>query len=257
MKFICPRCQARLTIPAERVPAQGAWARCPKCRERFFLKVRAPEEFAEAPALRRRGRTAEEQALIDRQRAKTGRPETSLEGAGGGWEVVVFPQPAADYRLYGLIAALAVGGFLGFLVHGFRSAGDWPTRTEAQAPRAALAYEEAGLAADLSAMRLNFSRRSGLNRTIDYQCPEVRVFKHLMTQLAPEACGGELAQIRLWSSNTLEGFRVVGFCLAEAKGTTPEVEVRWAEGAALAGLANDPGRLEIPLASEAEREASL
>ncbi|MDR3037758.1 MAG: zinc-ribbon domain-containing protein, partial [Candidatus Adiutrix sp.] len=38
MKFVCPKCQAKLAIPPERVPAAGAWARCPKCRERFFIK---------------------------------------------------------------------------------------------------------------------------------------------------------------------------------------------------------------------------
>jgi len=249
MKFVCPRCRAGLSIPEERVPAAGAWARCPKCQERFFLKVRGAldplaAETGPAGRLRPGGRTAGEQRLLDRQRARMGRAETSLEGPDGLGEVTVFPAPAPNYGLYGLAAALAVGGFLGFLAHAFRSAGDWTERPEPTAPPTA-SYEERGLAADLAAMRRDFRRRPGLRRNIGYSGREARVFKYLMAQLAPEACGGEFFSLRLWSPDTRQGFKAIGACLNEGQ-TAPELEVKWMGEAVQAGLAGR-GRLEISL----------
>lgn len=245
MKFVCPRCKAGLEIPKERVPAAGAWARCPKCQERFFLKVRAADPPGLAPGLpgRRAGRTAEEQRLLDRQLARMGRAraETSLEGPVGTWEVVLFPAPAPNYRLYGLVTALAVGGLLGLMFHLFQSAGSWPAEMAAAPPRA-VNYEDRGLAIDLAAMRRDFRRRPGLRRNIDYSGREARVFKYLMTELAPEACGGEFHRLRLWSSDTSRGFKAVGTCLAEGE-TAPELQIQWAGERVVAGLAGS--RLEI------------
>ena len=250
MKFVCPRCQSKLNIPAERVPAAGAWARCPKCHERFFLKVKAAEPVPSAPEagrVRPAGRTAAEQKLLDRQRAKMGRPqaETSLEGPAGLWEVVVFPAAAPDYRLYGLVAALAVGGLLGFLIHAFRSAGGG-SGGPAAVPAPRLSYEDRGLTTDLNAMRRDFRRRSGLSRNVSYGGREARVFKYCMSQLAPGACAGEFSSLRLRSTNTLEGFRAVGVCLDEDE-TAPELEINWQGGLVVARVAGARRPLEIPL----------
>jgi predicted Zn finger-like uncharacterized protein len=268
MKFVCPRCQAKLNIPAERVPAAGAWARCPKCQDRFFLNVRGADQAREggpappapaSPAGRLRsaaGRTAEEQRLLDRQRAKLGRPkaETSLEGPAGVFEVVVFPTHAPDYRLYGLAAALVVGGFLGLLLHAFQSAGARPDEAVDDLGPPVVNYEDGGLAADLSALRRDFSRRSGLSRNIDYRGREVRVFKYLMAQLAPRACDGEFSSLRLWSFDTGQGFKAVGACLARGE-TSPELEINWQGEVVLASLAGGRRHLEISPASAGAGEA--
>ena len=258
MKFICPRCQSKLNLPEERVPAAGAWARCPKCQERFFLKVKAAEPAPPGPAAGRphpAGRTAEEQKLLDRQRAKMGRPqaETSLEGPAGLGEVVVFPTPAPNYRLYGLAAALAVGGLLGFLAQAFRSAGGsaGPEPVRAAPP---LSYEDRGLVTDLNALRRDFSRRSGLSRNVNYGGREARVYKYCMSQLAPRACDGEFSILKLRSSNTREGFRAVGVCLDNEDETAPELEINWRGRVAMAGVAG-ARPLEIPLASAGAGEA--
>jgi DNA-directed RNA polymerase subunit RPC12/RpoP len=212
------------------VPEAGAWTRCPECRERFFLKTRDADSQGPDPAgpARVSGRTAEEQRLLDRQRAKMGRPraEASLEMGPAGWEVAVFPALSPDYRLYGLAAALVAGVFLGVLVHIFQAAWISPAPAPAPAPLVAV-YREDGLDADLAAMRRDFSRRRGLSRNIGYQGREVRVFKYFMAQMAPGAC--EFSSLRLWSTDTGEGFKAVGACLDQ--GETPELAINWQGGA--------------------------
>jgi len=48
MKIICPECKKAYQVPDAKIPAKGAYARCPNCRHRFFLK-----KDAERPKPRR------------------------------------------------------------------------------------------------------------------------------------------------------------------------------------------------------------
>jgi hypothetical protein len=139
------------------------------------------------------------------------------------------------------------------LVQAFRSAGGsaGPEPVRAAPP---LSYEDRGLVTDLNALRRDFSRRSGLSRNVNYGGREARVYKYCMSQLAPQACDGEFASLRLRSSNTWEGFRAVGVCLDEGE-TAPELEINWRGGLVTARVAGARHPLEIPLAAAGAGEA--
>lgn len=75
MYLTCPSCLARLQIAAEKIPPRGAWARCPKCKEKFVVKPEGqglgllddPTPSARPPAHNlNRPRTPEEQRLLER-----------------------------------------------------------------------------------------------------------------------------------------------------------------------------------------------
>ena len=235
MNFACPRCQARLSLPAGQMPTEGARARCPKCLESFIIKPRRAEPRGPAPP-GRRPRTAEEQELLDRLGAKRGQAEARPPSPDDPGEVVVLPEPAPRYALYGLAVALMAAGVLGFFFHAFQAAGKLPEPQKTQPPpQPPLSYEERGLAADLAAMRRDFRRRQGLYRKIDYRGREERVFKYIIARLAPEACGGDFSGLRLWSTDTRAGFKALGTCRDENL-TAPELEINWQGEKITAGL---------------------
>ena len=49
MKIRCPKCQTIAKIDSQKVPEAGAYANCPKCRERFFIKKPAAEPARKPP----------------------------------------------------------------------------------------------------------------------------------------------------------------------------------------------------------------
>ncbi|MEW5723953.1 MAG: zinc-ribbon domain-containing protein, partial [Thermodesulfobacteriota bacterium] len=76
MKLDCPKCGAVVSVPEDKVPAKGAWGRCPKCREKIFIQKPGPpaETAAPPPAPRR----AQEPA----RRTAPGKPSPPTPGLG-------------------------------------------------------------------------------------------------------------------------------------------------------------------------------
>lgn len=138
LKLACPKCRLNLRVPAQRVPASGAWAQCPRCRERFFINpaghsleeltrpfASGPAEAAPGPAPApgpasapgpvsasgpasasapaaspgRPVRDANSQRLLDRLKAKRGPQADEPDDYEPGM-VMVYPEPAIPESVF-------------------------------------------------------------------------------------------------------------------------------------------------------------
>jgi len=261
MKLVCPRCAARSRIPAERVPAKGAWARCPKCEERFFVKSKGPETpVGQAPDLGTgvpgpHSRSPEAQRIIDRLRGpREAEAESRLAPPRPDQELVtVFPEAAADYRLYflGLILVvvfMAVGVAMLFKESlEVSPVASQPTLAEFKVTE----FGQDQLRANLAYIRKSTNRRNHFTRRITTPGPEFQVFETLLERLAPGGCSG-LDTLVLESKSPAGGFEVLALC--RPKGLYEfKMSVRWRDGFAVITM---PGRREsvsIALSQEAAR----
>ncbi len=250
MKLVCPKCQARSSIPDERVPANGAWAKCPQCAERFFIRPAAGQIPASetvprpAPA----GRSPEAQKLLDRLRAQ--RPGEAA--APGELEqplevVTVFPDPEAHYPAYGLGLILAGLIFLSaviYLVYSAQSRSVEAARPQATAfiPKP---YGMEEVRGDLLLMRRETVNRMTYERLVEHSGRESRMFKYFLANLAPGSCQ-EITSLTLRSKRPLEGFQAQGICLA-GNGKTPELSVRWQGRTAVATMGDESEQIEVLL----------
>jgi DNA-directed RNA polymerase subunit RPC12/RpoP len=253
MKFVCPKCNQALTIPDNRVPEAGAWARCPKCQERFFLTPK-PVDLASSPqraAPPVRKRTAEAQSLIDRLRGRNGLgANTSLNGPDNGLVfVTVFPTPAPNYAAYAAGIAVVVGFFVAAMGGVFSYDGPPDAaRAEAVFPAPPAAYDQEALRQDLAAMRRDLARRRNVTLRVDYRGRESRVYKYFLAELAPGQAQ-DIVGLRLWSSDTSGGFSVSAEGLDDRQ-SLPDLTIRWAGENALATMPGQSGQatLQIDLA---------
>lgn len=253
MKFSCPSCKVKLSIADEKVPNDGAWAKCPKCGDRFHVKARAldfdsPVSQGSSPLMR--GRTIDEQKLIDRLRLKNGfgaRPRSSGPDDDEENLVLIYPKQASPVWPYAMIVIIMVGGFLALLAGAFKGADYNPPAPVADNNRPVeRPYDPDGLMADLKAMRSDFARQKNLNRHIDYYGREIRVFEHFLSTLAPEKCK-EILSLQIRSPKTVEGFTASGVC-ARGRVEVPALSVRWVGESAHVTMADTPGSIVIDMA---------
>lgn len=249
MKLVCPKCQARSSVPDERVPADGAWGVCPKCAERFFIRpagdpIPGPET---APRSSPAGRSPEAQKLLDRLRAQRSAEAAPPDEPGWDLEVVtLFPDPEAHYPTYLLGLTLAGLGLLITAVLLVYSAQSRPRET-AQ-PRTAFIPAPYGMDAlrdDLLTLRQETVIRNKFERLIEESGRESRMFKYFLANLAPGSCQ-EITSLTLWSKRPVEGFQAQGLCLS-GTGRTTELSVRWQGRSAVATMGNEPGQIEVLL----------
>lgn len=243
MKLTCPKCQAQSTVHDERIPANGAWARCPRCQDRFFIKppARQPDLFRStsnkpgpAPA---RGRSPEAQKLIDRLRPKKeSEAETSLDGPAGLDVITVFPAPIVPYAefamLLGLLAVVAVLVIIrAFWVSGEKAV---ITVSSPQAVGQVSAYDEEQMIKDLTAMRRNMFHKGSVFYTVDYTGLESRIFNYLMRTMAPGVCPG-ISRLEIRALRPRDGYTVIGTCL-DARWGKQEIAVRWVDRSAAVSI---------------------
>ena len=251
MKFICPKCNAALTIPDRQVPEAGAWARCPKCRERFYLKAKpvdlhAKHERAAAPPTRTRSSDA--QSLIDRLRSRNNPDaDTYLRGPDNDFgSVTVFPEPAPNYLLYAAGVGGMVGVFLAALGGMFNYEGPQSSTRAAAVFPAQRPYDHDGLRGDLMSIRRDLSQHKNVARQISYRGRESRVYKYFLAELAPDKCQ-EIIGVRLWSTDTVYGFNAAAEC-ADDRLSVPELEVRWEGESARVAMAGQEKSMSVDLA---------
>lgn len=234
MKLTCPKCRAKSSVPDAQVPVNGAWARCPKCGERFFIQplgqgwMDAPLQEAQAPAPKSRRRSPEAQKMLERLRSKSeteGR--TSLTGpAYDPATITVFPQPESSQALT-WVAAAVLAFMVGYvLVGSFNQGGK--VRVASEEPTTILgvtAYGEKELRADLLALRRQSSGRPHLRRTVSYSGHESRVFKYFLAELAADECQ-EITRLDISADRSDNDFNAVALCLDDRR-SIPTMRVLW------------------------------
>lgn len=231
MKLVCPKCLSSLTVPDGKMPANGGWARCPRCAGRFFVKpasAAAPGPPGHTPAeafpARPLQRDADSQRLIDRLKKIRGgeqRADVIDDPAASVYaEITIFPEPAPSLLKYQIIGGLLL--FLPLII------GSW-VFFRAEPPAAVNSPVAAGelrrsfdddyrpeqVRADLLRIRKNmFNRKSPLNVT--QSGPESRVYKYFAGRLVPGVCD-DISGLVLERMNDADGFSVIATCLGNRK----------------------------------------
>lgn len=255
MNLTCPRCHATLAIADERVPVNGAWAKCPKCQERFFIKANPvlvdqnKEEERTAPL---RGRDQASQKLLDRlKKNKVKEAETSLDAPDDQTILVtVFPEAVINQQLYILFMVMAVVVLIVILIMGFSAAGlnrEQPSPT-VQAYLVIPEYGAQSLKTDLITLRSALHSRRLTRRVVTYQSPETRVFKYALARLAPDLCQ-EIVRVSIWTNDPYRQFTAKADCLEEGW-SPPVMEVVWKKGKAIITFTDHPDQLEVDLKRE-------
>ncbi|UQZ87819.1 hypothetical protein C4J81_00730 [Deltaproteobacteria bacterium Smac51] len=251
MKLTCPRCFSKSTVPDERVPAGGAWAKCPKCKERFFINPGAAI-FQTAPDVtilpsRPAGRSEEAQSLLARMRKHDTEASTRIDGPPYDPSMVtLFPEPLVNYRVYFLTLGLLVAGLAAFLINVFRdSAGNVPPGQSFPAQLAVNEYNEDDFINELRRVRRTTHRRNHLLLTIDHKGLETRVFQKILDKLVPGACP-EVVKLMFVSDHPAGGFNAEITCRPDMPPDF-EMEVRWRSGSALINLPGRNQRMTVPL----------
>ncbi len=232
MNITCPHCRARSRIADERVPGAGAWARCPKCRNRFFIRPPEPEgPPAGAPPAAEADRNDLRRRILRRVRgsaAAEAYASRTLE-AGPEPEVLVFPEATLSPR-----ACLALGLALlalPLILIGvfFKSASSWRPAPPPPTTQVAVIDETkriAYLKGDLLQLRNRMMRWRRLQYSVEYTGSESRVFKHYAARLLPPSVCGDITRLELRSERPSRGFTATATCLDRRHGLV-DMEIGW------------------------------
>lgn len=245
LKLVCPKCQLNLRVPEQRVPAAGAWAQCPRCRERFFINPAGSSledltrPFANGDsgsAAPRRGASARDsssQRLLDRLKAKRGQPEEPGYEPG---QVIVYPEPALPGSVYQAASVVMLCLPLLAVFFLFSSANTRLNRPAAPPPApVSTAVERLNdqenpelIRKDLVSIKRDHLMRRRNLYGMGYSGPESRVFNYFMNRLAPGVCDGvHYLQVSV-PMGGVSGFSMTGLCLAP-EGRRLEMRVKWSD----------------------------
>lgn len=193
MKVRCPKCQAIAKIDSHKVPEAGAYANCPHCQARFFVRkpdAATPRKPTRPSSLAPSQRPPEPEPLIEPPAA--GRPEahdddlewldpysvgTMEDDFKTGWVILI-----------GLVALVL--GILAFMsLH--HSAPDLVAKPETMTEIPESGYDHrVELAKDLKLIRLKINRANYTEYRVDNDGPEFRFLTEMV-----EICGGECSGI--------------------------------------------------------------
>ncbi len=225
MNVRCPHCRAKSRVADERVPLKGAWAKCPKCGERFFLR---PPERAEEKTETAVSSEELRARILARVRGREGEAFTSRQPEDDAWpEVTVFPEASLSPARVTAIGFLLLALFLAVLGFFFRSAArvEIPPPPAPSAPQAANEEEILAVQAKNRLLRLRSRTiKSGLlSYSVHYTGDESRLFKHYAAKLAPGVCR-DITGLTMHSEDAAYGFTLTADCL---DGNRVDMKVRW------------------------------
>lgn len=208
MILACPICRGKLSLPEDRVPQAGAWARCPRCGDRFYLAPRPPEKDDGPAGPEADART--EGAAARRRHPKPGRAafqalSPRLGPAFDISQVTVFPEAANPRRPLAGLGPLALLLLIAAVSWLYFAAAEPPPLPPA-AVLSAPAYEREQFQADLSFLIKAVSHELRLDYQARPRGPEERVFRHFMAALeAPPAGLPAEISLRVSSSSPERG----------------------------------------------------
>jgi hypothetical protein len=241
-----------MAIADERLPLAGAWAKCPGCQERFYIKPPGqpvdlsapPQAFPPLPANSQANRD-----LAARIKRRQNRVESREEVVEYDPEAItVFPERAASPAFYSALAGFLLLLPLAAVAVAF-SRVDIP-------PPPAPKYGQPLLAAidpktrnlvrnELIGLRREFMNRRPFSSGVNYSGPESRIFNYFMEILAPEACGG-ISYLKIESSAPRQGFTATGTC-TDDENAFLKLDITWPNRHAVAQIQGYAGQEEIEL----------
>ncbi|MEW6261544.1 MAG: zinc-ribbon domain-containing protein [Thermodesulfobacteriota bacterium] len=228
MKVICPTCQTTSRISEAKIPPQGAYARCPKCQERFFIKrpkpaAKTPDSRTGEAATPRSGMGPARPPLASSLRPP---PVPDQEYYDGDQEPpTLLPEPEA-WRGWYVIAAvfLLLAGTVSYYTLGRQSNIPLkrPARPLAQRPAGLPSPAEVAFERDLTFVRRAIMRRNFTSYTVEIISPEMRLLFDLL-----DRCGGDCPAMFKASLHPLagqDGFTAEVSCLEKK---TYQVRYLW------------------------------
>jgi len=262
MKLVCPKCHSKSTVPDERVPAAGAWARCPKCSERFFIRPVGQSSGLDmqpqkAPVKSVRGRSEEAQRMINRLRSKTeAEGLTTLDGPEYNPETItVFPQPAPN-PAFTVIATGVMIVLAGFVLIGSFSKGSTVKVNAPQTPAimSHYTYGEKDLRADFQLLRKRATQQPHLRYQVTYTGYESRVFKHFLNEIAPDDCQ-DITSLYIKADRAANSLTATATCQDNSR-IIPDMQIRWEGRDALISITGREALLRFNLFPPADGSAS-
>jgi len=221
VKFTCPACQAKLTINDERIPEAGAWARCPKCQDRFFIPPKnkalgLDRTDANGPPRLNLERGEAREKILARARSINGASDNQA-AAEFDPEAVVVIYP--DLQQRSLLLNVAIGFFIVLpliaLLVAFKASSRIPTdASQAEVVTVARVTDKdnsALIRSDLVSLRRKMIRQGRFSVGVESSSAETRVFNYYMDRLVPGACQG-ISYIEVSSSSPVNGFKAVATC---------------------------------------------
>ena len=243
MKFSCPKCQARLNLPVERVPVSGAWAKCPRCAERFFipaldktLNLTATPQ-ARASSFSAGVKSSERQELLSRLKKKNGtaigeEPPIDLN------EITVYPEYSESPMLRKVVTGVLLVIPLVFVIVAFLSATPVTSPDQVSSiaqekisvfkPQESIAY----IKKEIMSMRRRLMFRGEFKFDIDSSGVETRVFNYFMNKIIPDICKN-ISHLEMSSMDSQYGFKAVGSCIDKGSPAKVEMEVQWSGNIAI------------------------
>jgi len=241
INLTCPKCHQKLRVPKAKVPEAGAWAKCPKCQERFFINPAAssPQDLARpipraaqptAAGLGPRGRDQRSQNLLDHLKAKQGRLD---EADYQGGLITVYPRAVVPDFVYQAVSAILLCLPLVAIFMVFSSSGDRLGSVEPRPEPVTTAVERLNdqenpvlIQRDLVSIKRDHLMRRRSLYGVGYSGSEARVFKYFMHRLAPDYCA-EIRYLQVSVPNPVEaGFSATALCL-EPEGRRLVMRVDW------------------------------
>ena len=237
-------------LPDDKVPAEGAWARCPKCQERFYVRppgrpspLDLPDERPARPAGAGR-RDPESQRLIDRLRAKSGRPADDPPEFDPG-ALILYPealgwprvQAAAPWILLALPLVLIIGFF--YSLGNRENPPPPPPQKAMERMRDDMRPEV--IRNDLLSIKRHLMRLKRVQiMNVGHKGPESRVFEYFRNLLVPGVCLDDIDNIAIEAPYPNAGFTATGTCRGRSLGKELIMSVRWPEVSAIVTFPDYP-----------------
>lgn len=221
MKLVCPKCLTNLKVPVEKVPADGGWARCPKCGEKFYVQPPGKaldllSEPPQAPPTRKRpGRDESSQMLLNQLRAKKGEKVGGDPRLADFKEVTIFPEPATAPGAYqALGAALLALPIIVLAIIFFKSdvAGNPPVSYADFNSRLNDEFNPDLIRTDLLQIRQRTTDKKRLKKQVDFSGSESRVFKYFAADMVPGVCDS-ISWLDIESDMPPKGFAATAVCV--------------------------------------------
>jgi len=240
MQLVCPHCHAKLTVPDQTIPDKGAWGRCPKCHDRFFIPasnqkpdlagsyqpVRQAKQYGAADK-----QSLERQRLLERLKTLNGENDAEELPDFDPSLITVYPelQQAPRLRMFFCVLFLIIPVI--FTIVFFSISSKIPLEDPRSPTDSSSLYipdidPKAVIRGDLLSLRQKMMRRGRFSSGVNYTGPESRVFNYYMEQLVPGLCTQGISYIEIKSLSASTGFSATATCL-EHFDKKIEMKVHW------------------------------
>lgn len=249
MKVSCPKCHIRCVVADELIPEGGAWAKCPKCQERFFINPKALNLLTEGfpgearPSLSK-GRDT--QKFIQKIRKKRG-IEDAPDGFDSSKMVALSIYSPPNYRLYVGVSIFLLLICAIWVINLFLQTSG-PKEPLAQArPLTSALYDHENLRNDLITLRKRSAALHRVSWRIEASGAETRIFNYMMDALAHGVCP-DISELEIKSDQPSESIEMQARC--EGYGSdllSPVIMIIWNGRSVTARISDRREGMEIEL----------